>query len=225
MYLYETHFHTSEVSPCGYVPAREGIRLYRHAGYSGVLVTDHYNPDIFGWAGLSGKKEINEHFLKGYHAAKEEGKGDIAVMLGAEFRYAGVDGVYNEFLLVGLTEDFLSRADLLYTLPEKELKELLHSEGILIVQAHPFRPSLFPVETFLDGVEVYNGNPRHNSYNDKAEEYAEKNNIRLRLSGSDFHMEEDVKRGGIILSQHVSTSVQLAKVLREGGYRLYKHEA
>jgi hypothetical protein len=46
-YKYETHFHTDETSPCGKVPAVTGVRLYHQAGYSGIIVTDHYFRGFF----------------------------------------------------------------------------------------------------------------------------------------------------------------------------------
>ena len=43
----ETHLHTSEVSQCGRIPAREMIRRYHAAGYGAVVVTDHFLPGRF----------------------------------------------------------------------------------------------------------------------------------------------------------------------------------
>ena len=40
--LLDTHVHTCQVSPCGKVPAKEMIELYKEAGYGGVIITDHY---------------------------------------------------------------------------------------------------------------------------------------------------------------------------------------
>ena len=37
-YRYDTHVHTCEVSPCGKVPAEEMVRLYREAGYQGIII-------------------------------------------------------------------------------------------------------------------------------------------------------------------------------------------
>ena len=42
-YIYETHCHTSEVSRCGDLTAREVVRNYVDAGYSGLVVTDHFS--------------------------------------------------------------------------------------------------------------------------------------------------------------------------------------
>lgn len=46
-YLYDTHVHTSESSPCGRLNAQETVRLYSQAGFSGFCITDHYTRDFF----------------------------------------------------------------------------------------------------------------------------------------------------------------------------------
>ena len=42
-FLLDMHMHTKETSSCGEVPAAEGVRLYKEAGYQGVMITDHYH--------------------------------------------------------------------------------------------------------------------------------------------------------------------------------------
>ena len=63
-------------------------------------------------------------------------------------------------------------------------------------------------------MEVYNGNPRHNSHNDRALEYAEKYVLR-QLSGSDFHHPEDLARGGVILPEAPENISGFKKLLFE----------
>ena len=41
-YLYETHMHTSQGSACAHVPGAEMARLYKEAGYTGIVITDHF---------------------------------------------------------------------------------------------------------------------------------------------------------------------------------------
>ena len=45
--LTEMHFHTSEISVCGRVPAAEGVRAYKEKGYDALVVTDHFHSDYF----------------------------------------------------------------------------------------------------------------------------------------------------------------------------------
>ena len=36
-YIYEAHFHTSDVSGCANISAQEAVELYKNAGYSGLF--------------------------------------------------------------------------------------------------------------------------------------------------------------------------------------------
>ena len=42
MYLYETHLHTSPVSDCARATVRESLEFYKSAGYTGVLINQHF---------------------------------------------------------------------------------------------------------------------------------------------------------------------------------------
>ncbi len=46
-FLLDMHMHTKETSSCGEVPAAEGVRLYKEAGYQGIMITDHYHKQYF----------------------------------------------------------------------------------------------------------------------------------------------------------------------------------
>jgi len=76
-------------------------------------------------------------------------------------------------------------------------------------------------EQLLDGLEVYNGNPRHDSQNNKALSYAEKNNLKM-ISGSDFHEYEDLARGGIAAEEVPSNMSELCSLLKSENYKLIK---
>ena len=68
---------------------------------------------------------------------------------------------------------------------------------------------------FLDGIEVYNGNPRHESNNPRARAWAEEHHL-LFSSGSDYHETEDVARGGMIFPGEIHNSKELAAALAKG---------
>ena len=47
-YIYETHLHTSEGSACGRSKAADIVHAYKAAGYTGIIITDHFfygNPE------------------------------------------------------------------------------------------------------------------------------------------------------------------------------------
>ena len=70
----------------------------------------------------------------------------------------------------------------------------------------------------LDGVEVYNGHPHHQSHNERALAVAEANPRFIRTSGSDFHESDALARGGIVTDRDIHTSAELAQCLRDGAF-------
>lgn len=213
-YLYETHCHTSEVSTCGEVAAKEAVENYIRAGYSGIVITDHFNADTFEHMQTKSYDEMVSHYLTGYNAAKEAAKGRLSVFLGLELRFYEN---FNDYLVYGVTEEFLrSHTDLMEMGIEKFFS-LAHQNGIVIFQAHPFRNNMTMVNpVFIDGIEVYNGNPRHDSRNDIARAWAEKFGKKMS-SGSDYHEEGDLARGGIVTREQVTNISGLIRALMSGG--------
>lgn len=211
-FKYDIHVHTSETSKCGMIPGKELVRMYKKAGYRGVVITDHYYAGFF--KRLRGKSwdEKIDLYLKGYNNASEEGKKQgVHVIPGIEITFPEN---FNDYLVYGIDEDFLKVNRELYRLGLKDFRKLIEGSGILLVQAHPFRPFMIPANPLLlDGIEVYNGNPRHNANNHLSLAYAQKHRLKM-LSGSDFHQEEDLARGGIIVSEEISTPAGLVDVIR-----------
>lgn len=219
MYSYETHCHTAEVSGCASVPAAEVIRHYKEAGYSGVNISDHYDTGFFlrRTAGLSTFQEQADAWLKGYRLAKAEGDAiGLSVFLGMELR---TEESSNDYLLFGVTEEFVYDNPRLYEWKMADVCKLTKEYGILIFQAHPYRAGLVFTPAVLDGVEVYNRNPRHNSHNDLACKAAETYGLR-RSSGSDYHQLEDLARGGIRTEQPLTTTQQFRDIFLSERYEL-----
>lgn len=211
-YKYETHLHTDETSPCGKVPAEEVVRIYKEAGYTGIAVTDHYFNGFFDMHPfISWDKKINL-FLSGYKKAFTEGQRlGLDVLLGMEIRFSENA---NDYLVYGFDEVFLRENKKLYKLGLKAFRELTADKGIIIIQAHPFRTQMVPAHpSLIDGVEIYNGNPRHNSSNHLVVQYARDNGLKM-LSGSDFHQPQDAARGGIITGKRINPD-GFADVIRQ----------
>ncbi|NLC53327.1 MAG: PHP domain-containing protein [Firmicutes bacterium] len=213
----DLHVHTRESSFCGRTEGRLVAQLYKKAGYDGIVITDHYNrrffrkfPQSLPWSARV------DHFLQGYRGAQEEGERiGLTVLLGIELKF---DDSPREYLIYGIDETFLKNHPALYKMGiakfRKFSKQLPPSEKILIYQAHPFRPGITPAPLgLIDGIEVYNGNPRQNSNNNTALAFARQNNLRM-ISGSDFHRLPDLARGGLILPEAVEDSRGLVRVLK-----------
>ena len=224
MYKYELHLHTSEGDLCAFSTGSECVRLYRDAGYDGIVVTNHYFSTFFDWFAdeLRGKdhRGIIDRFLRGYYNARNEGeKLGFTVLVGAEVRFGDC---VNDYLIYGVDETFFYSAPLLNELGGvKELAGILPKDA-LIVQAHPFRNDmLIRKPDCLFGIEGYNGGNESIS-NELAKAYAAHYGKPM-TSGSDFHCRDHLARGGIATSRKISTASDLSEVLRSGNYTLIEN--
>jgi len=211
MFKYDTHVHTSETSHCGVITAKETVDHYTDAGYNGICITDHYYKSYFeDMNDISWEEKINI-YLKGYkNACVEAEKSSLNIFLGMEITFPNSP---NDYLVFGVTEEFLIENPELYNYSISDFREITKKYGMLIYQAHPFRPYITPqLPMFLDGIEVYNGNPRHNSRNELAYKYAVDNNLKMS-SGSDSHQTEDVGRGGFITETAIKTNKEFVNLL------------
>lgn len=220
-YLFEMHTHTKEVSTCAVAYAEDLIESYKNSDYAGFVLTNHMNPDTFERAGLenaSWDEKIN-HFMSGFDAVKKAAGNRFIVLLGMEIRFYNTPN--NDYLVYGITEEFLrSHGDLMDMSP-KQFSKLCKDNGILFIQAHPFRRGMMITDwSILDGYEIFNGNPRHNSNNDIAEIWAKKHNKSIVVSGSDFHEVDDACAGGIYFKTSINNNDDLLRELRNGNYTL-----
>ena len=220
-YKYEIHCHTKEVSRCGTLPVEELIKIYKEAGYSGIVLTDHYSPMTFNISEFFSKKKALEHYLKAYRIAKKYNTDDFTVLLGMELRfYATV----NDYLVYGISEEMLY--DLPFLLPTyiKKASKLLRDKGCLFLQAHPFRKLITRAKPkYLDGVEVFNGKATAEA-NALSEKWAEEINAPIRTSGSDCHRESGAALGGIITNEPIKSNDDLLRILRSGDFQLIKKQ-
>lgn len=219
--FFETHFHTAEVSPCGKVPAAEGVHRYHAAGYDGIVVTDHYTEGFFG--GLpeeSSWRDKLDRYLAGWRTAREAGEAlGMTVLLGMELRFAGS---FNDYLVYGVTPGLLEEYPALYTLSPESFSRLAKDNGLWWAQAHPFRPGLTrSPASCLDGLEVFNGNPRHDSHNDLAAAYAAEHGL-TAIVGSDYHEPQDLSGTGIRFHAEVAGTPALLEGLRSGAFEVVR---
>lgn len=224
MYKIETHLHTVHVSRCGRLDAASIAEAYREAGYSAIIVTDHYNRTTFDYLGVdpAGTGDRIGAYLEGYRRVKEEGeKLGLRVFKGAELRF---DESENDYLLYGWRDELLSEPEEIFRMGIAAFSPIARGQGALIVQAHPYRHGCTPaIACYLDGVEVINSNPRHDSRNALAREYAEQFGL-LQSSGSDCHRTEDIARGGILAKSVPSDSMEMMRLLRSRNYSLLGQE-
>ncbi|MDR1892608.1 MAG: PHP domain-containing protein [Oscillospiraceae bacterium] len=216
--LFEPHFHTKETSSCAHVPAATAIAAMQKAGYGGVAVTDHYRvfDRMFAQRAEQAWCEKIDCWAAGYRAARDAALGtDFKVICGMEISF---EGSPNDYLVYGVDPDFLKNYPELYKMTPETFFAFAEEHGLFFAQAHPFRNYCSRANPdFLHGLEVYNGNIRHDSQNDLALELAEKAGLR-QIAGSDYHELEDLGTGGIYLGRLPADTRDFAKMLLTGEY-------
>ena len=211
-YLFESHLHTRQSSFCGLVDARDVVRDYHRGGYDGIVVTDHMYRYLLDDPSMT-RRQCLDYYLQGYRIARDEGdRIGLTVLLGMELTFR--DHPW-DFLIYGIDEAFLFHQEDLTRMSLDSFRELAAGNDLFIAVAHPFRSPQPPPVWFVDGVEIYNGNPRHDSSNHLAKAWAAEHGL-IAMAGSDFHQEGD-RSSGIRLKGLPDTSLAFAELLRSGG--------
>ena len=216
----EIHLHTKETSKCCWVSAEVSVPMFREYGYEALIITDHYNRDYFAeyYDGSLTWAEAMERWLYGYRKAKEIGdKVGIKVLLGAEFRF---DGNYNDYLVYGMSEEMFYKYPCLWELGEEKFSAFAKEHGLYFGQAHPFRDKMIRCKPdLLDGCEVFNAHPYHNSRNILAAYFASDNDL-IPTYGTDFHYEEGLCGGGMNFYGEINSIDDVVKKLFSRQYDL-----
>jgi hypothetical protein len=218
MFKTELHAHSSEVSFCSSVSARDVAEKYIGAGYSTVVLSNH-----FEYSTMSRREESYSDFVLRHAAAcdalRDAALGRLNVIFGAELRFRSA---INDYLLYGATPEFLLAHPDVFDMTPSEFSTIARDAGVLFVQAHPFRNGMVVINpAYLDGVEIFNGSPGHNSRNDVAEMWAKKHSL-IPTSGSDFHHVHDTPNAGILTECEIKTAAELVSILRDGKYELIR---
>jgi hypothetical protein len=232
MFKLELHCHSRDVSDCATCSAEDEIRIYREAGYSGIVTTNHINRYSFKGLEDAPWEDKVAYFMVGYEKLKAAAGDGFDVLLGCEINLSPLgtlprelqdsgwtDYVPNDYLVYGVTEDWLLQTGDVRTLSLKALSASAREAGFLIVHAHPFRAGTVMRDPDLfDGYEVYNGG-RAQANNDLAEAWSDLRG-KIKTSGSDFHHPHDVPTGGILTEERIRDNGTLLRILRSGGYTL-----
>ena len=156
-FLYETHLHTCQASACGRSTGKEHARFYKTAGFTGIIMTDHF----FG-----GNTAVNRElpweervdcFWSGYEDAKEEGdRIGLDVFFGLEQNYSG-----DEYLIYGLSKEYMKAHPEMEHWTRRQQLDEVHRAGGCVIQAHPFRirgymDRIRLGNLFCDGIEAAN---------------------------------------------------------------------
>lgn len=207
-YLYETHLHTRQASACGKVDAAQMVHLYKDAGYTGVVITDHFLGGNTAIAKDLPWEEWVEGFCSGYEQAKAEGdKIGLQVFFGWESGFRGT-----EFLIYGLDKQWLLEHPQIKGCTVEQQYDLVHEGGGIVIHAHPYRvrPYIKEVRLFPEHVDAVEGyNAAHSSinsvsadiplFNEQAVAYAKEHGLPM-TAGSDQHG-TNMFGGGMVFSR------------------------
>lgn len=217
-YKYELHCHTNMVSQCGRVPPKDIVEMYKERGYSGIVVTEHYSPLTFGINSYYKPQRLAGFYISSYEEMKKYETEDFTVLFGMELRHYATGA---DYLIYGVEPDWLIKQGNLMALWEKRVYRLMHDAGFLVFQAHPFRSYILRCNPdYIDGIEVYNGKC-DSLTNFKALQWAIETG-KLVSSGSDFHTEKQLAKGGIITKEPINTNADLVRILKSRDYKLIK---
>ena len=157
-YKFELHAHSNPASGCSDLPPAELVERCKHAGAHGLVLTNH----VVWWNREEDKESWCARYLKDYLDTKAAGEQmGIKVLLGFEAHFPENS---NDYLIFGPDESFIPEMYEHIGTSEQEFYTACHGEDMLILQAHPHRNNMEPVDpAYLDGYEVFNMHPGHNS--------------------------------------------------------------
>ena len=222
MFKTELHCHSNDISLCASIGAEEIVEKFVEAGYSTVVLANHFNSYTMKKRGYASYSDFVKSYAEAYDKLKECAAGRLNILFGAEIRF---DENTNDYLLFGATVDFLLENEGLFELNPKSFCKIARESGVLFVQAHPFRNKMTVVEpSYLDGIEVFNGHIEHDSRNPITEAWAERFGL-IKTSGSDIHHASHFADAGILTECEIKTTDELVAVLKRGNYELVKDES
>lgn len=208
----DTHIHTAEApAKCGKISAKDLVRIYKDNGYDVIVITNHFKDGY----------DVDQ-YLNAFHIAEKEGKKvGLKVLFGMERSYSGAD-----YLLLGFGKHFIYNKNILRPRRFSRMKASCNKEGGIVVQAHPCREKKgikrFMLNQRIDGLEVMNGHPRHNSNNDLAKEFADLLGV-FGTAGSDCHYRRGACRCAMIFENRIQNEGQLAEEIKLRRYEIEKY--
>ena len=217
-YRAELHAHCSPASPCGDLPPEEVVRIFHEAGYAGLALTNHLFPALSQQIlGESNKEKYLGMYFDNYYAACEAGeKLGMKIWLGAELRWCAQGD--SDYLIYGVDESMLREIfEYLDGDPETFVRDC-KSEKSFFIQAHPFRNGCTALDVnLLDGVEIFNMHPGHNSRVAIAAHHYKGNDLRI-IMGTDYHHPGHHNLCATRMASIPENSFELAALLKRGEY-------
>lgn len=215
-YKTELHCHSKDASECSHESAERIVEKYLAAGYATVCLTNHFCPESGDETNWEAKVD---RLFYAYEKLKAASAGWLRVVMGMELRFTQNN---NDYLVFGFDQQYLLDRPDLHKMGLGRFIQMARADGLFTVQAHPCRYGMTTVQPDrLDGMEVYNGHPGHNSNNDIALHWAEKYGL-IQTSGTDHHNQNHRPNGGILTAFPIGTAEDLIRTLKSGQYQLLR---
>ena len=121
-------------------------------------------------------------------------------------------------------EEFAAYAETIVKTDYEGLRETADKCGWLLFQAHPYRPRTKRLsDKYLDGIEIFNANPRHCNYNFVAALKAASRRCPV-VAGSDFHKPKDIG-SAMLFPRKPANEKDLAEMLKKREYKILKEKS
>lgn len=216
-YRIELHAHTSPASSCSQIDPEELAVIYKNIGYDAVTVANHFTFEYQH----SNKQQVLDRFFGDFEKARKKGEEiGIKVLLAAEIRFEEND---NDYLVYGVTRKMMEEIYDLLPYGIENFRKTYKMPDSVFLQAHPFREGMELVDpSLLDGIEVFNLHPHHNSMVGLAAVYAREQQFPIITAGSDFHHPNHKHEGvtAILTKTLPDDTFGLADILKSGDYLL-----
>lgn len=212
----EMHAHTFPISPCSEVSPAQLAEIYSKKEYDAIVLTNHYALDLC--SGMDKESAVDMHISTYEEFKKECEKYGMSAFLGIEVRFTEN---HNDYLIYGVDREILLTVYDYFDKGLEAYRTEVKLDKSVFLQAHPFRDGMKRVNPeLLDGVEVFNMHPNHNSRVGLASKFAADNGLSIITSGSDFHHPNSNHEGVSALRTRLlpKDSFELAEILKSGDY-------
>lgn len=218
MFKTDPHVHTSDISLCAHLRSDLMAEAYHKAGYKTIFITEHLAKLFCSFLGDLPWEDKVTIFLSSYQRAKVKGEElGLNVIMGAEISF---ENIPNDYLVYGITKEFLLGCPDVYKMGIDAFSKYARENGVFVIQAHPCRDGVcYPTIDYIDGVEAYNTNPRHENFTEKTLKFAQDNNLYV-TAGSDAHRSADVGTSAILTDFEIKTAEDYINTIKNGNYRI-----
>lgn len=209
------HVHSNGVSTCSSLTCEQIVDKKMRLGYDGAVLVNHCQPWYYPKEDHKNYIErVIEEYSRGRAYADQKG---FRLYLGLEVSLN--DPHYADWLLYGVTKEFLRASPCLYELTQKELFELCEKWDVVLVQAHPYRQT--PCNpAYMHGIEI-NCCASDLGKEPLVEAFAKEHGLIITCGTDDHHLENEYV-GGFYIPESCYEATDIAKFLRQGKTNIFQ---